>query len=69
MALVRYRCCICGENIDENSKLDPCGISIISNLNRPESEQLEQVFFSHYECFQGTLESDLCAMMNLEDSN
>ena len=67
MVLVNFECCICGKSIDRNSGLDPCAISIFTNIDKDESEQLEQIFFSHYRCFQGTLESDLCAMMDIED--
>ena len=69
MVLVNFECCICGKSIDKDSGLDPCAISIFTNFDKEESEQLEQIFFSHYECFRGTLESDLCAMMNLEGRN
>ncbi len=67
MALVRYRCCICGENIDENSKLDPCGVTIFSNLGKPEGEQLEQMFFCHYRCFKGSLDYGTSIHLNFED--
>lgn len=56
MALVRYQCAICGDSIDEDSQFDPCGISIFSNLDKDESQQLEQLFFTHYECFRNSLE-------------
>ena len=69
MSLVNIECAICGKSIDRDSGLDPCAISIYTNIDKDESEQLEQIFFSHYRCFQGTLESDLYAMMNLEDQN
>jgi len=69
MALVNIECAICGKSIDRDSGLDPCAITIYTNIDKEESEQLEQVFFSHYACFRGTLESDLCEMLNLEDRN
>ena len=69
MALVNIECAICGKSIDRDSGLDPCAITIYTNIDKEESEQLEQIFFSHYECFRGALQSDLCEMLNLEDRN
>jgi len=69
MSLVNIECCICSQHIDKDSKLDPCAITIYTNIDKDESEQLEQIFFTHYECFRRTLESDLCEMLNLEDRN
>ena len=67
MALVRYHCAICGQNIDEDSQFDPCGVSIFSNLNKPESQQLEQLFFTHYKCFKDSLESGVREYLSFED--
>ena len=67
MDLVRYHCAICGDSIEEGSQFDPCGVSIFSNLNKPESEQLEQLFFTHYECFRGCLDSGVQEYLNFED--
>jgi len=69
MSLVNIECSICGKSIDRDSGLDPCAITIYTNIDKDESEQLEQIFFTHYECFRGTLESDLSEMLNLEDRN
>jgi hypothetical protein len=67
MALVRYQCCICGESIERGSNLDPCGVSIFSNLDKDESEQLYQMFFCHYECFLGSMYSGASMHLNFED--
>ncbi len=67
MSLVRYQCCICGEHIKLGAKLDPCGVSIVSNLDRPESEQFEQMFFCHYRCFKGSLDYGTSMHLNFED--
>ena len=67
MALVRYQCCFCGENIDETHKLDPCITAIYTNLDKHESQQLEQMFFCHYECFRASMESGVRVHLNLED--
>ncbi len=67
MALVRYHCAICGGSIEEGSQFDPCGVQIFSNLNKPESQQLEQMFFCHYNCFKGSLEPGTREYLNFED--
>jgi hypothetical protein len=67
MALVRYHCAICGDSIDEGSQFDPCGVSIFSNLDKDESQQLEQMFFCHYACFRNTLEPGTRMYLNFED--
>ena len=67
MALVRYQCCICGENIEEGSNLDPCYVSIVPNLEEPTSKQLRQAFFAHYECFRNSLDPSVRMHLNFED--
>ncbi len=67
MALVRYHCAICGDSIEEGSQFDPCGVQIFSNLNKHESEQLEQMFFCHYGCFKGSLEPGTREYLSFED--
>ncbi len=67
MALVRYQCCICGESIEKDSRLDPCGVSIFSNFDEPASKQLEQAFFAHYECFRNSLDPSVRMHLNFED--
>ena len=69
MALVRYHCAICGDSIHRGSKLDPCGISIFSNLDKHQSQQLEQLFFTHYECFRNSLEPGTRMYLNFEDQD
>ena len=66
MALVTYQCCLCGEHINENTKLDPCFVSIISNFDADESEQLEQAFFCHYDCFKQSLDPGIGMHLNFE---
>ncbi len=67
MSLVAFQCSICGHNIDKTSLLDPCGVSIFSNLDKDESQQLEQMFFCHYECFRGCLDTGVREYLNFED--
>ncbi len=67
MALVTYECCFCGNQINEKSKFDPCYVSIVSNLDKDESQQLEQMFFCHYECFRGRLIPGVREYLNFED--
>jgi len=68
MALVTHQCCFCGDNIEENAhKLDPCGVVIYTNLDKADDEQLEQMFFCHYECFRNVMDSGTRVHLNLED--
>ena len=67
MALVNYECCICGDSIDKDSQLDPCGLLIYSNINKDECEQLEQMFFCHYECFRRSMDSGVRIHLDFED--
>ena len=67
MVLVTYQCCICGEHINEKSKFDPCFVSIVSNFDEPASKQLEQAFFSHYECFRNSMDPSVRMHLNFED--
>jgi len=67
MALVTYECCFCGEHIDENSKLDPCFVTLDSNFEDEENQQLEQGFFAHYICFKNSLHPGVAMHLNFED--
>ncbi|MBT3253342.1 MAG: hypothetical protein HN995_13670 [Candidatus Marinimicrobia bacterium] len=70
MSLVIYHCAICGENLEGDSKLDPCGISIFSNIDKEnESDMQEAMFFSHYECFRNSLEPGVREYLNFEDQS
>ena len=69
MSLVGYHCCICGENIGEDSQFDPCGVSIFSNLDKDESEMQEALFFIHYKCFRDSLEPGVRVYLNFEDKD
>ena len=57
MVKVTHQCCFCGDNIDSDSQLDPCGIVIYTNIDKGECEQREQMFFCHYECFRDVMDS------------
>jgi len=67
MVLVNFQCCICGDSIDRESKIDPCGITIFSNVDKDEQEQKEQTFFCHYECFCNSMDSGVRLHLTLED--
>ena len=69
MGLVTYQCCICGEHINERAKLDPCFVSLLSNLEGSESEQLEQAIFCHYHCFKNSLDPGVTIHLNFEEQN
>lgn len=67
MALVTYECCFCGDHISEESEFDPCFVSIVSNLDKDENQQLEQMFFCHYTCFKNSMDSSVSMYLNFED--
>jgi len=67
MVMVRHQCCFCGNNIEETHKLDPCGIIIYTNLDKEIDGQLEQMFFSHYECFHDAMDSGTRMYLNFEE--
>jgi len=47
-------------------KLDPCAVAIYSNIDKDQDEQLEQMFFCHYECFRAIMDSGTRPYLNLE---
>jgi len=67
MVKVTHQCCFCGNNIEETHKLDPCAVAIYSNLDKEIDEQLEQMFFCHYECFRMAMDAGTRVHLNLED--
>jgi len=69
MVLVNFQCCLCGDSIDRDSQLDPCGVTIFSKVDKHQSQQLEQLFFTHYECFRNSLEPGTRMYLNFEDQD
>ncbi len=70
MSRVVLQCSICGNEIDPHSeklhKLDPCGLYIVTNiLEDDDDKRLEQAFYCHYDCIEGTLANE--GNLNLED--
>ena len=62
------RCCICKEGIDfevgpdniaiNPAGFDPCGLGLVTNAFGPRSEQKEQWFYCHAECFRKMVNDD-----------
>ena len=52
--MIDFQCCFCGNTVNSDSahRLDPCAIVVISHWQEPTSEQQEQQFFCHFECFK-----------------
>ena len=67
MVIVNFQCCICGKSIDRDSQVDPCGVTIFSNMDEDEIEQSEQTFFCHYQCFKSSMDLSLRQYLRLED--
>lgn len=64
-----FQCCFCGEGIGESADkfhaLDPCAIILIANWQKSHSEQAEQQYFCHLECFKRSVEAH--APVDVED--
>jgi hypothetical protein len=46
-----WNCCICNKAVYEDG-FDPCAVLLVTNIESPRSEQREQTFFCHIECFR-----------------
>jgi len=66
MVLVNFQCCLCGESIDRDSGIDPCGVTIFSKVDTDKNEQ-EQTFFCHYVCFLNSMDSGVRIHLDFED--
>jgi hypothetical protein len=56
-----YQCCICKDKevaARESAALDPCALILVSNIDRQRSDQKEQQFFCHFECFRKIVNND-----------
>ena len=51
-------CCFCNENIEADN-FNPCDINIATNWDKPKSNQHNQTFWCHLECFRKTLHKDV----------
>jgi len=51
---MKLNCCICGKNIDDTNKLDPCYIQIITNAMDDE-DSLQQSSYGHYDCIKSVI--------------
>jgi hypothetical protein len=51
---MKCQCFVCKESIEnnDNSGLDPCAVTICTNMDQDASEQRSQTFFCHLECFK-----------------
>ena len=69
MENLQFQCCFCGEGIgvseDKFNPLDPCAVIVVANWQQAPSEQVEQQFFSHLECFKKSVENH--APVEIED--
>lgn len=55
MEELRFSCCFCGNEV-ESPDLNPQ--VIISFMSPHTKEHLEQVWWAHFECFEGSLDPD-----------
>ncbi len=47
-----FQCFICGESIEDKGGVDPCGIDLIANIDKPTDKLNYQRFYSHLKCFK-----------------
>jgi len=48
---LQYVCCYCSEGI-ESDKINPCGVNILINIDKPKEKQDNQTFWCRVECFK-----------------
>jgi hypothetical protein len=53
---IKVRCCFCNSGI-ESTDLDPCGVDILTNWDKPKNKQHDQTFWCHLKCFRDRLHS------------
>ena len=67
MSLVKFQCCICGDNIDRDSPVDPCGLILYTNIDIDDGKEPDQLFFCRNECFFKSIDSEVFMRLNPED--
>lgn len=55
---LNFRCCFCNIMI-ESTKVDPCDINILVNIDKVKEEQDNQSFYCHVECFKQKLHQNI----------
>lgn len=58
MNTLSFECCFCGEGI-KSTNIDPCDLSILTNIDKSKDIQEEQVFYCHIVCFQNNLHEEM----------
>ena len=54
---MKYQCCIC-KSESELKDLDPCSLTLRTNIDEKEDNQKEQTFYCHLECFRKLINDD-----------
>jgi len=58
----RIQCIVCNKTINTGDnathRLDPCSLTIASNIEYVENHQKTQTFFTHFECFRQIVNND-----------
>jgi hypothetical protein len=58
---MEYKCFICNEEIStkkDKRGLDPCSVTLTTNIDLSRGKQREQTFFCHIECFRKVNSND-----------
>jgi hypothetical protein len=64
---IELQCCFCSNGI-RTGVINPCNLSILSNVDKTQGKQSNQLFFCHAECFKLALHNDAqkeCILKNL----
>ena len=54
---MNYQCCICKAK-SELKDLDPCSLTLRTNIDQKVNNQKEQIFYCHFECFRKIIDDD-----------
>lgn len=55
---INYKCCFCG-TIIKSTKIDPCDLNILINVDKAKNYQDNQTFYCHIDCFRNTLDNQI----------
>lgn len=61
-----FRCCFCNKSIASDN-INPCDLSIVTNIDKNKERQASQWFFCHVECFKKTIHSEMVAYFVVDD--
>ena len=63
-----FTCCFCNKSIT-SSDPDPSDIDIITNIDKPKEQQVDQFFYCHLQCLKNKLHPNIKEHFVLDDIN